>query len=191
MPFELEPSELKDNLDWLYTQDYAQGENHVTEALFKWFFFSNPKIQKRFLSKICGVPGRRASWKRLNLQRRGKRGTPDAVLTLANGSELLFEVKVKQQAVSRKQAIRHLKDAGIGTRRRARGHSPKLLVITPDFREPEKLARLPDPYRQAVVWVPWIEVIHFLKKLRSPKSSDRLLRDGLLLFLIGQRLSPV
>jgi hypothetical protein len=67
MPFELTRGQLEEDYDWLYVQDYKGGENQVTEALFKWFFFSRSGVQRRFLSKICYVHGKQAVWKRFNL----------------------------------------------------------------------------------------------------------------------------
>src|SRR5712691_1556883 len=115
MPFELENTkkEVKENLDWIYAQEYEKDEDQASEALFKWFFFSDLRIQKLFLSKICGVRPIGLGWHKLNLQPRGKRGVPDAVLLLADDSKLLFEVKIKQNAVSREQLKRHLRDAGL------------------------------------------------------------------------------
>jgi|SRR5437879_923589 len=99
MPFELANTkkEVVENWDWILVQEYKTGENQATEALFKWFFFSRARVQKRFLSRICGVPAKGIVWQRLTLQRRGKKGMPDAVLHLADNSQLLFEVKAKPE----------------------------------------------------------------------------------------------
>lgn len=185
MPFELENTEkeLQENLDWLYAQEYKAKENQATEALFKWFFFSNPKVQQLFLSRICRVRSAALPWRKLNLQPRGKRGVPDAALLLADDSKLVFEVKTKQNSVSRNQLKRHLKDAGLKQQGRHRAKPPKLILITPDFREPPKVKSLPAEYRDLIEWAPWNEIMHFLTRLRGLNSGGKLVTKGLLLFL--------
>jgi len=185
MPFELENTEedVQDNLDWLYGQEYKAEENQATEALFKWFFFSIPKVQKLFLSKICHVRPTAIPWRTLNLQPRGKSGVPDAALLLADGTKLLFEAKIKQNSISRKQLKRHLKDAGLKRQGIPKAKLPKLILLTPDFREPTKVKSLPAEYRDAIEWVSWMEVMHFLTRLRGLNSGGRMLSKALLLFL--------
>ena len=100
MPFHLVRGKHDEDLDWLYSQDYKGEENRATEALFKWFFFSQFRLQRLFLSKVFKVPSKKAKWKEFDLQRRGRRGTPDAVVTLGDGSQLLVEVKIKENSVS-------------------------------------------------------------------------------------------
>jgi hypothetical protein len=185
MPFALENTkkEIQENLDWMYAQEYQVEENQATEALFKWFFFSSSQVQKLFLSKICHVRPAALPWLKLNLQPRGKSGVPDASMLFADSTKLVFEVKIKQNSVSRKQLKRHLKDAGMKRRGTSRAKLPKLIVITPEFREPPKLKRLPAEYRGAIEWVPWNEVLHFLTSLRGMNSAGQLLTAGLLSFL--------
>jgi len=145
MPFEIEniKTEVRENQDWLFAQEYEAAENQATEALLKWFFFSVPQVQKLFLSRICHVPLAAQPWRKLNLQPRGKSGVPDATLLLANGTKLVFEVKIKQNSVSRKQLKRHLKDAGLKLKARRKSKPPRLILITPDFREPAKVKLCP------------------------------------------------
>jgi len=181
---ELKKSEAAEELDWLLVQEYKGSENQVTEALFKWFFFSRTTVQKRFLSKICQVRGKNASWKEFSLQEKGKKGTADASIVLGNNSRVLFEFKTKDNAVSSKQLKRHLKDAGW----RPGGKKPKiprLILVTPDFKTPIKLEKLPEEKRKAIVWIPWSMVLHFLYKdlRRGLHSDDKMLRDALLSFL--------
>src|SRR6266850_4403906 len=185
MPFEIENAkkEVQENLDWLFAQEYEAEENQATEALCKWFFFSDPKVQKLFLSKICRVRPAALPWHTLHLQPRGKSGVPDAALVLADGTKLLFEVKIKQNSVSRKQLKRHLKDAGLKLKGRRKAKPPRLILITPDFREPLKVKSLPAEYKDAIEWVSWNEVMHFLGRLRGLNSSGQLLCKALLLFL--------
>ena len=188
MPFELRSSRdhIKANADWLYTQEYVWGENHVTESLFKWFFFSTPAVQKKFLSAICKVRGRKKAWVRIVFQKRGRRGTPDAVLYLKDGTVVLFEIKIKQKAVKLSQLKRQLTDQGIGKKKRKNKQNRIIMVlVTPDFREPPAIRDLRQDYRDCIRWVPWQEIIHFLNvriKVRM-NSVDRLLRQGLLSFL--------
>lgn len=188
MRFEIENTKKDsiENIDWLFWQEYETAENQVTEALLKWFYFSHPRVQKRFLSIICGVKGHKANWRRLNLQLKGKKGIPDAVLHLNDGSRLLFEVKIKQNSVSRKQLIRHLRDAGFKKIGKTSKRDPKLTLITPDFREPSKLRLLGDRDRSAILWVPWIEIVNYVStKSKVEKTSrDRLLREALYTFLV-------
>jgi len=185
MPFHLVRDELKEDLDWLYTQDYKGEENQVTEALFKWFFFSRWAVQKAFLARVCKVPIKKAKWREFDLQKKGKRGTPDAVITLGDASQLLVEVKIKEKSVSNRQIVRHLRDAHLGRRVNGKIQHPALIVITPEMVMPEKLSALHGPYKAAVLWIPWLRVIKFLsKELRKGlNSADRLLRSGLLEFL--------
>jgi hypothetical protein len=186
MAIDLENSkeDLKSNLDWLYLLEYLKPENHATEALFKWFFFSRPPVQRVFLMKMCGIPASRAKWGSFSLQRAGQSGTPDAIVDLQNGSKVLFEVKIKPKSISRGQLRRHLDDAGLKRRPRPGGLAPKLILITPDFRPPEKLRDLPSEYQSAIIWIPWHEVIvGFLERLRGLNSMERLLRDALVLYL--------
>ncbi len=169
MAFELENTEkeVQDKLGWLYSQRYKGKENQATEALFKWFFFSSQKIQKLFLSKICGVQLSVLPWTKLNLQIVGKRGVPDAALLLKEGSKLLFEVKIKPDSVSRKQLKRHLKDAGLKQHGKRNTSLPRLILLTPDFREPPQVRHLQAQHREAIKWVPWNELMHFLKDLKG------------------------
>jgi len=185
MSFELGSTEkeVQENIGWLFAQEYKTEENQATEALFKWFFFSSPKVQKLFLSRICRVPLTAIPWRTLTLQARGKSGVPDAALLLADGTKLLFEAKIKQNSISRKQLKRHLKDAGLKRQGIPRAKLPKLILLTPDFREPTKVKSLPAEYRDAIEWVSWMEVMHFLTRLPSLNSSGRLLTKALLLFL--------
>lgn len=191
MPFELEnrkdgPKGTKNSLDWLFTQEYKNGENHVTESLFKWFFFSTKEVQDRFLSEICSLRGKQSKWTRLNLQNKGRTGTPDATLYFEDGRKMLFEVKIKEKSVSRTQLKRHLNDCGMKRALQAGAFRPILILITPDDEKPHKLTRLPAEYAAAIHWIPWIRIMNFLsKKLNRivQKSSDRFLRDGLLVLL--------
>ncbi|SRR6266436_1513085 len=185
MPFELENTkkDAQENVDWLYAQEYEAEENQATEALFKWFFFSGPQVQKLFLLKICRVRLAALPWRTLNMQPRGKSGVPDAALLLTDGTKLLFEVKIKQNSVSRKQLKRHLKDAGLKLKGRRKARTPRLVLITPDFREPLKVKNLRAEYKDVIEWVSWNEVMHFLKRLRGMNSSGQLLCKALLLFL--------
>jgi hypothetical protein len=185
MPFELENNkkEVQENLDWIYAQDYKGEENQATEALFKWFFFAAPKVQQLFLSKICHVRLAALPWRKLMLQARGKRGVPDAILLMKDGAKVIFEVKIKQNSVSRKQLKRHLKDAGLKRQGIRKARLPKLIVVTPDFREPPKVKSLSTEYGDVIEWVPWNEIMHFLTRLRGLKSVGRLLTTALLLFL--------
>jgi hypothetical protein len=116
MAFHLVRGDFKEDLDWLYSQDYKGEENRVTEALFKWFFFSRFRLQKLFLSRVFGVKGNKAKWKGFDLQRRGRRGTPDSVVTLGDRSQLLVEVKIKEKSASTSQIKRHLRDAHLNKR---------------------------------------------------------------------------
>jgi hypothetical protein len=174
-----------EDLDWLFTQDYKGEENQVTEALFKWFFFSRLRVQKAFLTKVCKVPIKKALWRGFDLQKKGRRGTPDAVVTLADGSQLLVEVKIKEKTVSTRQVIRHLRDAHLGKKVNGRIQRPVLVLVTPEMTMPEKLAHMHDPYKKAVTWVPWLRVIKFLSKelKKGLNSADQLLRLGLRDFL--------
>jgi len=185
MPFELENTEkdVQENVDWLLAQEYKTEENQATEALFKWFYFSGPKVQKLFLSRICRVPPAAIPWRKLTLQAKGKSGVPDASLLLADGTKLLFEAKIKQNSISRKQLKRHLKDAGLKRQGIPKAKLPRLILLTPDFREPIKIKSLPTEYREAIEWVSWMEVMHFLKRLRGLNSGGRILSKALLLFL--------
>jgi len=185
MPFELENTkkDAQENVDWLYAQEYEAEENQATEALFKWFFFSGPQVQKLFLLKICRVRLAALPWRTLNMQPRGKSGVPDAALLLTDGTKLLFEVKIKQNSVSRKQLKRHLKDAGLKLKGRRKARTPRLVLITPDFREPLKVKNLRAEYKDVIEWVSWNEVMHFLKRLRGMNSSGQPLCKALLLFL--------
>src|SRR5258708_23117816 len=112
MPFELENTEKEreENVDWLIAQEYKTEENQATEALFKWLFFSVPKVQKLFLSRICRVSPGAIPWRTLTLQAKGKSGVQDAVLLLADGTKLLFEAKIMKNSITRKQLKPHLKD---------------------------------------------------------------------------------
>jgi hypothetical protein len=191
MPFQLEnrkdgPDGISANLDWLYTQDYEDGENHVTESVFKWFFFSSARLQVQFLVEMCGLPKRDSRWTSFNLQKKGKTGTPDATLHLENGQQILFEVKIKPKTVSRHQLIRHLKDAGLKKPSNSAGARPVLILVTPDFEEPKKLGELPMEYRKAIRWVPWTKLVHFFStRIRYDlhSSVDRSLRAGLTILL--------
>ncbi len=111
-----------------------------------------------------------------------------------DGTKLIFEVKIKQDSISRKELKRHLKDAGLKRQGMRKAKLPKLILITPDFREPPKVRSLPAEYGGAIEWVPWNEVMHFLTGLRGLHSSERLLSKALLSFLkewIGlKRYSP-
>jgi len=178
-------TEADQELDWLYMQEYKTGENRVTEALFKWFYFSRPLAQRKFLSRICEIRGERARWTQLSLQDRGRKGTADATITLGGGSRLLFEVKIKPNAVSSTQLKRHLRDAGWRKKRKPRSRSPLVVLITPDFRPPKRLEKLSTEQQRAVRWIPWTEMLRFLtRKLRHGlHSNDRLLRDGLVAYL--------
>lgn len=184
MAFHLVRGERED-LDWLYSQDYKGEENQVTEALFKWFFFSQFRLQKLFLSRVFKVPSKKANWKEFDLQRRGRRGTPDAVVTLGDGSQLLVEVKIKEKSVSISQIKRHLRDAHLNKRMNGRIQRPRLILISPEMEEPDKLKSVRTEYREAVLWVSWLRLIKFLsREARSGlNSADRLLRDGLLVYL--------
>jgi len=184
MAFHLVRGERED-LDWLYSQDYKGEENQVTEALFKWFFFSQFRLQKLFLSRVFKVPSKKANWKEFDLQRRGRRGTPDAVVTLGDGSQLLVEVKIKEKSVSISQIKRHLRDAHLNKRMNGRIQRPRLILISPEMEEPDKLKSVRTEYREAVLWVSWLRLIKFLsREARSGlNSADRLLRDGLLAYL--------
>jgi hypothetical protein len=106
-------------------------------------------------------------------------------LHLADDSQVLFELKVKQNAVSREQIKRHLRDAGLNKGETRDVKPPRLILITPDFREPRKLRDLPKKYREATEWVPWHEVLNFLSRIvgRLLNSRDRMLRDALVVFL--------
>ena len=195
MRFELEnrkdgPDGLRQNLDWLYSQDYKDGENHVTESLFKWFFFSRSEIQYKFLAEICAIKGKVSGWTKLNLQRKGRTGTPDAVLHFRDGQQVLFEIKIKEKSVSQGQLKRHLKDAGIKTKSKL---GPILILITPDDERPRQLDGLHAEYMDAIRWVPWIRVMNFLSKRlkRDLHSSDRFLRDGLLILLRDDYLKRI
>jgi hypothetical protein len=191
MPFELEnrkdgPKGRDNNFHWLFNQEYKDGENHVTESLFKWFFLSTHKVQDRFLSEICSLRGNHSKkWTRLNLQSKGKTGTPDATLHFEDGMKILFEVKIKENSVSRTQLKRHLNDAGMKRARKAGAPHLTLVLITPDDETPRKLTDLPAEYAAAIRWVPWIRIMNFLSRKisRGFQSSDRFLRDGLLILL--------
>ena len=175
--------EVAENSGWFYSQGYDKDEDRATEALFKWFFFSDRKIQNLFLSRICGVRISGLRWQRLNLQPRGKKGVPDAVLLFADDSKLLFEIKIKQKSVHRGQLRHQLHDAGLKMHGKQNTRPPKLVLITPDFREPVKISDMPQKYCEAIIWVSWHEIMHFLAKLNRLNSSGKLIRNGLLLFL--------
>jgi len=185
MPFELQntKSNLDENLDWLYAQEYEGEENQATEALFKWFYFSSQKVQSLFLTSVCRVPKAAIPWRQLNLQPRGKSGVADATLLLADQTKLVFEVKIKQNSVSRKQLKRHLKDAGLKPKSPHKSKNPKLILITPDFREPLKVKALPKEYSETIEWISWNEIMHFLTRFRGMNSAGKLLCKGFLVFL--------
>lgn len=122
-------------------------------------------------------------WRKLTLQAKGKSGVPDAAVLLADGTKLLFEAKTKQNSIRRKQLRRHLNDAGLKRKGTPKAKLPKLILLTPDFREPTKVKNLPAEYGEAIEWVSWMEVMHFLTRLRGLNSSGRMLSKALLLFL--------
>lgn len=134
------------------------------------------------MSRICNVKGKRSKWQKLSLQEKGRKGTADGRLLLGDGSHLLFELKIKPNAVSSKQLKRHLKDSGWGKRAKA---TPAIVLITPDFKPPLRLSKLKIDQQRAVEWVPWTMILSFMTKelRRGLHSDDRLVRDAFVAFL--------